>query len=128
MNKYLLAFIALVTFGCTPQKSSLEGIWQANDRFSKATYYISAQRQGLKVQVLSYDDGTSSYTYKGGKKQYFAQYLRRQKQQYVDGMSGATQKQTGKTARKRLQVKNQDTLEVTTYVVNQPIKEYWVRR
>lgn len=131
MNKYLLILLAGIVFSCAPHENLPEGMWRVNDKFYNATYQISASKQGIKSQILSYDDGTSKYTYQGGEKHYFFENLRYQKngQYAIDGTSGATTKKAKKHVPKKtlVKVKNNDTLEVTTYLMSQPMKEHWVR-
>lgn len=77
--------------------------------------------------VLYYNDGTSKYTYNEKKPYYIFTGLQKGNGIYVDAVTGATSSnQTQKTL--EIEKKHLDTLEVTTYIRNKPLKEIWIRK
>ncbi len=132
MGRYLLIFSLISLSHCaSSKKPPIVGIWQVNSRFYAATYEIEYTPKYLQAQVLFYDDGTTHYQYQGGIKQYLFQDLHFKNNQYLDGMSSATQQKPG-TAKKqpqfKIKPKGNDTLEVTSYVRQRPLVEHWVRK
>ncbi|HAS46609.1 MAG TPA: hypothetical protein DCS93_39365 [Microscillaceae bacterium] len=131
MGKYLL-MIGLANFCCcTSKPSPIVGTWQVASKFYTATYKIAQTKQSFQAQVLLYDDGTTHYQYQGGTKQYLCKRLQAKNGQYLDGMASATQQKTnpGKTASQlTIKPKSKDTLEVISYIRQQPLVEHWVRK
>ena len=140
MGKYLLmlGLVGLIT--CTSktplqQNNSITGVWQVESKFYAATYKIEQHQRSLQAQVLFYDDGTTRYQYQQGKKHFLFENLKRKKKSkkelYLDGNSGATKKEgnTHKISSKfKLKPISPDILEVTSYVMQQPLTEHWVRK
>lgn len=126
MNKSITAILFLVTLvTCTSKKDPLVGTWKVEGPYYHATYQIIAQDNGFVGKVMNYDDGTSHYTSEDNRTCF--EGLVKQDSIYVDGVSGASYlNKKGRTI--CLKIKNQDSLEATTYVLRQPLKEWWVRQ
>ena len=126
--KQLLFFLFLwMLSACQNKADDMVGIWKVNDRFTKASYQIEQDGRYLKAFVLAYDDGTTQYKFDGSKKHYAFTGLKHKKGVYVDGVSGATSK-TENPKNYAIKKKHKDTLEVTTYILNKPIIETWIRK
>ena len=61
---------------------------------------------------------------KGTNKDIFLHEIKQKDGLYIDAISGAT------ITKKELVIKqkNEDTLEVTTYIRNKPLKELWIKK
>ena len=106
----------------------LIGEWKTNSQFYSATYQIAEEGTGLNGLVLFYDDGTTEYVHKDTKPRYiFTGLKKNSNSQYVDGISGAT---TKNSTPKSIEIKRRsyDTLEVTTYMMKQSLTEIWTRK
>ena len=103
------------------------GIWKVDSKFYKATCKILEENDTVKGEVLYYNDNTTVYRSKKGQaKSYFFNNIKEKNGTYIDAISGATKtKNKNKTA--TLHLVSTDTLEITTYIMNKPLKEIWVR-
>lgn len=127
MKKWIIAGYLLSLFACQNPIDTIVGEWRANSAFYQATYEIIAEEDHWNGQVLYYHDGTTKYRYDGRGKRYLFTGLKKSDGQYIDGISGATA--TGNQLKSiEINKKHEDTLEVTTYVMNKPIVEIWTRK
>lgn len=115
----------MVFIACNSSDSILEGKWKLISPFYKASCQIIKKGNGFEGLILSYNDGTSTYQYDANKPFYAFTCLKKQGGIYVDGVSGATQ-QKGKT-KVSAQLISKDTLQLTTLIANQELKEIWAR-
>ncbi|MGH1388047.1 hypothetical protein [Kordia sp.] len=127
MRKAFLISSAIVVFSCTKKENPMIGIWKVNSRFYKATCEILEENDTVKGEVLYYNDNTTVYrSEKGQPKSYFFNNIKEKNGTYIDAVSGATKiENENKTA--ILHLLSKDTLEVTTYILNKPLKEIWIR-
>ncbi len=127
MKKMLLLVILSILFSCDKKENPLIGTWKVDSKFYKATCNILEKDDYIKGLVLYYNDDTTIYKYEEGKpKNYFFKNLKEKEDGYVDAISGATQIKTAEETVK-LKLISEDTLEVTTYIMNKPLKETWIR-
>ena len=114
--------------GCHNNGGELIGDWKVISNFHKTTCRIQEVEGSLKGLILQSDDGTTQYQYDGIKPQRFLfENLKKRNNQYIDAVSGATTKD-GETPSLSIEVKNMDTLMVTTYSLNRPLTEIWTRK
>lgn len=127
MRKTFLISIAIVFFSCTKKENPLIGIWKVDSKFYKATCGILEEEGLTKGVVLYYNDNTTVYTHEEGQpKSYFFKNIKEKDGTYIDAVSGATKTEdSSKTA--TLHLVSTDTLEITTYIMNKPLKEIWIR-
>lgn len=127
MQKWIFIFFLLATMSCSQQEEILLGKWVVHSRFYQASYQILEEEKEFKALVLYYNDGTSKYQYDGSNKHFLFTKLKKKKGQYIDAISGATTKE-GRGEHLSIHPKNKDTLEVTTYIMDRPLKEIWTRK
>ena len=125
MRKSLLFLV--ICLACQPKHDSIEGNWQVESKFYKATCKIVSTGQYYDGIVLSYDDGTSKYQYSSEQPQYFFRHLAKKGSTYVDGMTGATRSQQSDNQWSIVLV-SMDTLKVQTKISNRKSEELWVRK
>lgn len=103
------------------------GIWKVDSKFYTATCEILEEDNTIKGVVLYYNDNTTVYKHEDGQpKSYFFKNITEKNGVYIDAVSGATKTEnSNETA--TLHLLDQDTLEVTTYIMNKPLKEIWIR-
>lgn len=126
INQVLLyTLLLLTTIACTSQDSRLLGTWKVQSPFYQATYEIVPDKIGYTGKIIYYNDGTSQYSSKD--QRILFKGLLQQDSIYIDVISGAT---TANNSSKTIciKIKNQDTLEATTYIMNQSIKELWIKQ
>jgi hypothetical protein len=129
MNKTsTIILLLLIVMSCSKQADILVGTWKFEGDYHRATYEITEKGNGFVGKVIHYDDGTSRYTSKD--ELICFEGLVKQDSIYVDGVSGASSstKETKKGRTICIKVKSQDSLEATTYVSGQPLKEWWIRQ
>lgn len=129
MNKVItLILLLLLLMSCSKQEDVLVGTWKFEGDYHRATYEIIEKRNGFVGKVIYYDDGTSRYTSKD--ELICFEGLVKQDSIYVDGVSGASSstKATKKGRTICIKVKSRDSLEATTYVRGQALKEWWIRQ
>lgn len=102
----------------------MQGTWRVNTPFYKSTCVIVVDDGYALARVLTYDDGTTNYSFSEGRPWYVFEKLMSEDGVYVDGVSGATSKEEAAVSVVQLDV---DTLLVTTYVLDKPITETWTR-
>jgi hypothetical protein len=116
--------VVFVSFSCEyPDKGILLGNWKVKSGFYKAGYQIVQQNDQLKCIVNYYDDGTTVFNRNQKPAQFVFHDLKWKKDAYVDVSSGASKLNQSM----KLKFKSRDTLEVTSYVMQQALKEIWVR-
>lgn len=127
MKKALFISIAIIVFSCTKKESSIIGIWKVDSKFYKATCEILEEKGVVKGIVLYYNDNTTVYRHEEGQpKSYFFKNIKEKDGTYIDAISGATKTENpSKTT--TLQLISKDTIEITTYIMNKPLKEIWIR-
>lgn len=109
---------------CSQNCEPITGEWKVETPFYKASMEILSIDGALKCAVLTYDDGTSRYNNAGKSPYYLANDLKCKGGEYVDGISGAT---PTKNQGLRIEPKARDTLLVTSYVMNKPLIEKWIK-
>ena len=125
MNKIILLTI-IIFCSCSKKKNPILGTWKVKSNFYKATCKILEEDKNIKGLVLFYDDNTTVYKYSANKpKKYFFNNLKGKSNSYIDATSGATK--TRKLDTTNLTLIHKDTLEITTYTMNKPLKEIWIR-
>ena len=120
----LLVFISLIT-SCN-FNSDINGTWMINNDYYKATYRIYDEDNCKKALIVSYNDGTTKFSSKTKPNQYVFSNLKEQNGVYIDAISGAT-KTTAPTHTNHIKIKHKDTLEVTSYIMNKPLIEFWIK-
>ncbi len=73
---------------------------------------------------MYYDDGTTILKATHSDQDIYIPSLHYKDGEYIDAVSGATQQ----TPSIRIKIRNTDSLDVTKYVMHNPIKEYWTRK
>ena len=111
---------------CNDNEQLLYGKWQVISNYYKATYEIIKENDSIKAEVLYYNDGTTIIREKDAKTYYVFKDLKASEDLFVDAMSGATKTDDSKK-NIAIKIKHNDTLEVTQYIANKPLKEIWVR-
>ena len=124
----LLVIIPLFFYTCSPTEDQLSGDWELISRFYQGIYQIKKEDNKWNALVLYYNDGTTKYKYDGSKKHYAFKGLTNKDSSYVDGISAATTSTYDKPKTIEINKRSEDTLEVTTYSMNKPIVELWVRK
>lgn len=112
-------------YSCSKHDEIL-GQWKTNNGFYHALYEIHTSDNGFDCKVIKYNDGTTSFDENHGKQYYLFKDLKWNKESYIDGISGASMKTTSK---KKFEVRllSKDSLEVTSYLLHKPRKEFWTR-
>ncbi len=126
MFRMVVVLLSIFMFSCSSRQDSIIGEWKVNSRFYQAVYQIVEENDALSGVVLYYNDGTTKYKYDGLKRRYAFTGLKKDKDQYVDGITGATTKME---APKSVEIKKRgrDTLEMTSYIMEKPLVEIWTR-
>ncbi len=126
IQKYAFGCMMIILlFSCSGRKNQLLGTWNLASKFYRATYEIVEDGGKLKAKVLYYNDDTTVYRYDEQTPQYLFSDLKEKENRYIDAVSGAT---NTKTNHPNIKIISQDSLEVTTYLMNKPIQEIWVRK
>ncbi len=119
-------FIILCLTSCQGQPDLLEGEWHVSNGFYKATYQIIKKGDFYAAVILKYDDGTTRFNHEPTNHRYLFSNLRKKKDVYVDGLSGATKSETAKV-NFLINSRHSDTLWVDQYIRDRPIREVWTR-
>ncbi len=119
--------VFLMMFGflfCTQKPKELIGIWEVKSPHYRATYAIEEYNNRIVGKIQYYNDDTYVYKGTGTEKDIFLHKIKRKDSVYIDAISGATM------TKKDLVIKQKspDTLEVTTYIRNKPLKEFWIKK
>ena len=128
MLKQLLIALSIASVSCSSNDTSLEGEWTVDSPFYTATYAILPTAEGYTAQVMSYNDGTTHYTNNKQTPQYLFTNLVAKGEVYVDGSTGATSAQKETFPNIEIKKIHEDTLQATSYSMNQAIKEFWIRK
>lgn len=126
MKDWRFLLLSLLLLSCKQEHDALSGQWIVNSKYYSATYEIFKESDGFDGLVLYYNDGTTRYKHDGSQNYFIFRHLRSEGKKYVDGVSGATSKQ-GMSKRIEINQIDEDTLEVTSYIVDQSLKEIWTR-
>lgn len=125
-RQWMIIGIAIsILTGCG-SKPEILGTWKIDDGFYKATYRIQMVNEKISTEVLSYNDGTTSYR-KRDESHFLFKDLQKKGERYVevDGVTGATTTEGENVA--SIKLVNDSTLEVTQYIMEHPIIEIWNR-
>ncbi|WP_460219267.1 hypothetical protein [Psychroserpens sp. MEBiC05023] len=126
MKNRVLLFILLVAFSCAEKENPLLGKWEVDSKYYRAIYNIIKSNDSVKGKVLYYNDDTTIIRESDGKDYYIFMDLKEDEGIYVDAISGATKSNDIKP-NIELNLIHLDTLDVTTYIRNKPLKEIWIR-
>ncbi len=126
MKIWIFCVLLFLMISCRQEQHELFGDWTVESTFYQSSCRIFEENHAIKGLVLYYNDGTTSFSYPEGKSYYLFENLKRKKNIYVDGMTGATAKKTGNNAL-QLEVKSKDTLLMTNYIMGQALTEIWTR-
>ena len=124
MKKTFYFVLLFSVLSCSKKPTELIGIWEVKTSYHKATYSIEEHENRIVGRVKYYDDNTYIYKESGTHKDIFLHKLKRKDSIYIDAISGATM--TNKEL--VIQRKHEDTLEVTKYIHNKPLKEFWIKK
>ena len=116
--------LSLIFVCCAPKCEDIDGQWKVISPFYIATFKIAKVEGKLKCAVLTYNDGTTSFDNRDKSPYYLAQNLKCDGEIYVDGISGAT---TINEQGLKMQIINNSTMSVTTYIMNKPLTEKWMK-
>ncbi len=123
--KKILFVLFVFLIGCGHDHSPILGKWSVESNFYSATYNIVEIGNRIKCEVLYYNDGTSSYKKDAGSPYYLSENLQYKNGIYIDGVSGATTKMSEQKI--NITLIHKDTLNVTTYIMNKPLIEHWIK-
>ena len=126
MKRIVLVFLIALIVSCTSNDSKLYGSWNVVSKYYKGTYKIFKENDSIKAKVLYYNDGTTIIRESNNENYYAFNNLKKQDEIYVDAISGATKTNDVKP-NIELNLSHPDTLDVTTYIRNKPLKEVWIR-
>ncbi len=122
--KKALVLLALIIVSCDNKTEQLLGIWTVDSKFYRAKYEVLKENDSLKALILYYNDDTTVLRHDPKNPQYFFSNLKKKKEVFVDAISGATKQEKQSLS---IEQTHLDTLEVTTYILNKPLKETWIR-
>lgn len=126
MKRWIIILLTFFWIVCNHQSDDMVGEWVVQSKHYSATYRILQEGKKLNGLVLYYNDGTTKYRHDGEKFYYIFTGLEKDDGIYVDAVTGATSKNdTPKTL--EINKRNIDTLDVTTYIRNKPLREIWTR-
>ena len=126
MKGWIITLLLIISMSCNHQPDDMVGKWKTHSKHYTATFQIFEEGKKLNGLVLYYNDGTSKYNYDKNKPYYLFKGLKKKDDVYIDAMTGATTKSdTPKTL--EIKKRNIDTLDVTTYIRNKPLREVWTR-
>lgn len=112
-------------FSCNSKENMLFGEWNVDSKFYRATYEILEHENAIKAKIIYYNDDTTIIREDKNNPQFILTNLREQKDSFVDVVSGATKTKDEEAI--SIKIKNKDTLIVTSYIMNKPVKELWIR-
>jgi LEA14-like dessication related protein len=124
MKKSIFFLTVVFLISCTKKPTELIGIWEVQSPFYKARYAIEEHKDNVVAKIKYYNDDTYVYRESGTDKDIFLYKIQKKEDVYVDAISGATITKKEIT----LKLKSKDTLEVTTYIRNKPLKEFWIKK
>lgn len=123
--KKIVILLVLIYFGCNSTfDKDILGVWNVQSDFYQAKYKIEQKGNRLVGALLYYNDDTKELKATHTDKDIFLKNLKKKNGIYVDAISGAT---IMDHSHLELVIKSRDTLEVSTHIMNQRLKEYWTR-
>ena len=127
MKKTYIIYLTIlsVLLSCTTN-DPLEGIWIVRSDYYRATCEIHKTYQGFQGLMLSYDDGTTIYKHDPQQPRHLFKNIKLKDREYVDGVSSATIK-SGTSKNISIKLINEDSLLMTTYIMNRPVEELWTK-
>jgi len=124
IQTYIL--LLLIMCSCSKTPTVLLGQWKVESKYYQATYAIIEDNDSIKAKVLYYNDGTTIVREKDQKDYYVFKNLKYTNNRYVDAVSGATKVKEIQPSIE-LNPIHKDTLKITKYIRNKPLKEVWTR-
>lgn len=119
---FLIAFIFL---SCQSTiDSDILGVWNVQSDFYRAKYKIEQRGNKLVGALLYYNDDTKELKATHTDQDIFLKNLKKKNGLYIDAISGAT---ITNHSQMEIVIKSKDTLEVSTHIMNEVLKEYWIR-
>jgi major membrane immunogen (membrane-anchored lipoprotein) len=122
--KKIIVLACILLCACGKNTEALLGTWKVQSKFYRATYNIVEVDNELKAEVVYYNDDTTVLRQNEETPFYLFHNLKFQDDHSIDAISGATKTKEQPVF---LKLKHKDTLEVTTYISNQPLKEIWIK-
>lgn len=124
-----LAILTWITiYGCSRIDERIYGDWCTTSNYYRACYNISRVNDKIVGKVLTYDDGTSNYSFNKENPKYVFKQLIYRNEKFADGVSGATSTKE-ESATTTIKVINLDSIEVQTKLSkNHTTKEIWIRK
>ena len=119
---FFLSLIGLTS--CSKKPQELIGIWEVKTPYHKAIYSIEEEEDKIVGKIKYYNDHTYIYQETGSSKDIFLHKLKRKDSLYIDAISGATVSNQSLIIKRR----HPDTLEVTQYIHNKPLQEFWIKK
>lgn len=120
-----IVFMILVCLGCATRiDSDILGVWNVQSDFYRAKYKIEQRGNKLVGALLYYNDDTKELKATHTDQDIFLKNLKKKNGIYIDAISGAT---ITNHSQMEIMIKSRDTLEVSTHIMNQQLKEFWIR-
>lgn len=104
--------------------SDILGVWNVQSDFYRAKYKIEQRGNKLVGALLYYNDDTKELKATHTDQDIFLKNLKKKNGLYIDAISGAT---ITNHSQMEIVIKSKDTLEVSTHIMNDVLKEYWIR-
>lgn len=124
MKKYLFG-LSIFIIGCNLKiDNRILGTWKVQSNYYDATYKIEKQGKKLIGKVIYYNDGTTILRETKTQKDVFLKNLKYKNNIFIDAVSGATKTNSNYVS---IKVNHKDTLEVTSYIMNKPLIEFWIK-
>ena len=124
MKRNFIFLLILLFLSCSKNPKELVGIWTVKSPHYRAIYSIEEYNCNVVGKIKYYNDDTYVYKETNTEKDIFLHKIKRKDSIYIDAISGATITKNKLTIKQ----KNEDTLEVTTYIRNKPLKEFWIKK
>jgi|GEM_PF-1279879 len=126
MKKRTITVLLLIAFSCSPKPDPILGKWRVESKYYRATYNIVEVNDSLQGKVIYYNDDTTIIREEDDGEYFAFKNLKKDDGMYMDAISGATKTKDIKP-NITLKLRHPDTLDVTTYVRNNALKETWIR-
>lgn len=130
LNRSIIGLVGvsvILLISCENKSKKLLGSWKTTSEFYNAIYRIVEKDGSIQGIVEYYDDGTTYYKHGEGEEyEYIFKNLNEEGGVFVDAVSGATQSDS-LPKEISIEIKSTDTLEVTTYIMNRPLRENWIK-
>lgn len=128
LNITLAILTWMTIYGCSRIDERIYGDWCTTSDYYTACYNISEIKDEIVGKVLTYDDGTSNYSFNEENPKYVFKQLIYRNERFTDGVSGATSTKE-ESATTTIKVINLDSIEVQTKLSkNHTTKEIWIRK